>query len=129
MSPPDVRRLAAVDMFGSRGSVRRRRVIRAEFIVGAAACTALGAWVLMSGLGWWRAVGAWLVGVGANYVPLAWHAVALSRPGALEDELRGLDLRREGRRAGVAQLWILVPFALVIVGALPRGHIRDDPPA
>jgi hypothetical protein len=114
MSPLDVRRLAAVDMFGSQGGVRRRRVIRAEFLIGAAVCIALGGWVLISGQGWWRAVGAWLVGIGANYVPLAWHAAALSRPGALEEELRDLDLRREGRRTGLTQLWILVPFALVI---------------
>jgi hypothetical protein len=31
----DVRRLAAVDMHGARGSLLRRRVILAEFVLGA----------------------------------------------------------------------------------------------
>ena len=38
----DVRRIAAVDMYGSVGSVRRRRVIRWEFNVGAVLCLLLG---------------------------------------------------------------------------------------
>jgi hypothetical protein len=67
--PLDVRRLAAVDMWGSRGDRRRRRAIRAEFWIGAVGCTALGALVLSSGDGWELALGAWLIGAGANYLP------------------------------------------------------------
>ena len=70
MAPPDARRLAAVDMFGSQGGLRRRRLIRAEFFVGAAACGSLGLGVLITSQGWWRAIGAWLIGIGANYIPL-----------------------------------------------------------
>jgi hypothetical protein len=69
--------------------------------------------------------GLWLIGVGANYVPLAVHALALGRPGALAEELSGLDLRREGHRAGVAQLWIPVPFALAIHEAIVHRHKRS----
>jgi hypothetical protein len=35
----NVRRLAALDLHGTTGSARRRRLIRAEFIIGAAGCT------------------------------------------------------------------------------------------
>jgi hypothetical protein len=110
----NVRRLAAVDMYGTRGGARRRRLIRAEFIIGAAGCTLLGVLTLLSGSGWRIALGAWLVATGMNYVPLAISAQSLSRPGALEAELAGTDLPREMRQAGVRQLWILVPLAVVV---------------
>jgi hypothetical protein len=114
----DVRRLAALDMWGSAGSRRRRRVIRIEFFVGAAGCFVLGALVVASASSvLWLAMGFWLVGVGLNYVPLALYAQALSRPGVLEDELRDADMAREIRRAGVQQLWIAVPCAVAIAAA------------
>ena len=115
----DVRRLAAADMWGTAGSLRRRRLIRVEFIVGAVGCTALGVLSLISGSGWADALGVWLIGAGVNYIPLALQAQSLSRPGALEAELHGLDLRSELRRAGVRQIWIAVPFAVAIAG-LPQ---------
>ena len=110
----NVRRLAAADMWGTGGSLRRRRLIRVEFIVGAVGCTALGVLSLVSGNGWADVLGVWLVGAGINYIPLAWEAQSLSRPGALEAELHGLDLRHELRRAGVRQIWIAVPFAVAL---------------
>jgi len=117
---PNVRRLAALDMWGTRGTRRRRRLIRAEFVVGAAGCLGLGALVLATGSGWLRLLGIWLVGAGVNYVPLALEALRLSSPGALEDELRGVELRRELRRAGVQQLWIAVPLAVVAFALADR---------
>jgi len=108
-------------MWGTAGTPRRRRLIRAEFIVGAAGCTALGALSLVSGGVWPDLLGVWLVGVGVNYIPLTLQALALSKPGALEEELLGLDLRRELRRAGVRQLWIALPFA-VAIAALLEAH-------
>jgi hypothetical protein len=114
----EVRRLAALDMWGTAGGARRRRVIRAEFYAGAAGCLAVGALVSASAAGIWLLVGLWLLGAGVNYVPLALYARALSRPGALEEELRGLDTLRELRRAGVQQLWIAVPGAVAIAAIL-----------
>ena len=111
----NVRRLAALDMWGTRGSARRRRLIRAEFIIGVVGCGLLGVLTLASGSGWTILLGSWLVATGMNYIPLAISAQALSRPGALEAELVGADLPRELRQAGVGQLWILVPFAVVVV--------------
>src|SRR6185312_8473682 len=37
-------RLAAVDMYGAAGTRRRRRLIRAEFVLGAAGGIGLGVW-------------------------------------------------------------------------------------
>jgi hypothetical protein len=42
----DVRRLAAIDMYGARGTVRRRRIILAEFVLGVLAMVAFGSWLL-----------------------------------------------------------------------------------
>ena len=47
MEPLDVRRLAALDLHGVAGT-RRRRLIRAEFVVGAVGCTGLGVWVAVT---------------------------------------------------------------------------------
>jgi hypothetical protein len=124
----DVRRLAAADMWGSAGTRRRRQLIRAEFIAGAVGCTALGVLSLVAGGGWRYLLGLWLVGTGVNYVPLTVQALALSRPGALEEELRGLDVRRELRRAGVDQFWIAVPFAVAIAASLETHSDRDSTP-
>jgi hypothetical protein len=109
----DVRRLAALDMWGTAGSSRRRSLIRAEFVVGAVGCTALGIAALVSaGSAVWSLVGVWLLGAGANYVPLVLYAQALSAPGRLEAEIGDGDVRAELRRAGVQQFWIAVPFAV-----------------
>jgi hypothetical protein len=113
-------------MYGTRGSQRRRRAIRAEFFAGAAGCTALGILVLVRGGGGWILLGVWLVGAGANYIPLAFEAQRLSRPGVLEAELRGRDLRRELRRGATAQLWIAVPFAICLAAMTATRAKRPD---
>jgi hypothetical protein len=111
-------------MYGLRGRPWRRRVILAEFVAGAVLCSALGLVALVSSGGaGGRLLGAWLLGVGLNYVPLALHAVALSRPGALEAEVAGLDVRRELRRYGAASLWLVVPLAVALL-ALTQARRR-----
>jgi len=117
----DVRRLAALDMWGSKGSMHRRRIIRAEFVIGAIGCTALGLLAVLRGSGWIVVVGFWLIGAGINYVPLALEAQSLSRPGALEAELAGVDVGRELRRAGVQQFWIAVPLAVAVFALMGAG--------
>jgi hypothetical protein len=117
----NVRRLAAIDMYGARGTVRRRRIILAEFLLGAIAMVGFGVWLVSAasgpgGMAW----GLWLAGAGLNYVPLTIYATALSRPGALNAELAGVDTGREIRRYGLLQLWILVPLSLVAFA------IRDE---
>jgi hypothetical protein len=114
----NVRRLAAIDMHGTRGTVRRRRIITAEFIAGTIGAVAFGIWQLcaVASLGG-QLFGAWLVGAGLNYAPLAAYAVVLSPPGAIEVELAGIDTGRELRRYGLWQFWAAVPLALVIFAA------------
>jgi hypothetical protein len=111
-------------MWGATGSSRRRQIIRSEFTLGAIGCVVLGLLSLRSGNGWYVLVGLWLVGVGANYFVLAKHSWSLLRPGALEQELRGIDVRRELRRASVQQLWIGVPFVLAGRAAFRRLRVR-----
>jgi hypothetical protein len=117
----DVRRLAAVDMHGLEGRSYRARVILAEFVLGALVCVGLGLWLAtQSGVGS-LIFGLWLAGAGLNYVPLSLHAIWFSRPGRLEAELAGADIRAELRYYTKAQLWVFVPLALVVF-ALRRGR-------
>ena len=106
----DVRRLAAVDMHGTRGTRRRRLIILAEFALGTLGCAALGVWVLTWGGAIGVVLGVWLLGLGANYAPLAWNVAAMWRPGRLEAELAGADLHEELRYYTRAQIWVFVPF-------------------
>ena len=116
MAGVNVRRLAAIDMYGAGGAARRRRIILAEFIAGAVVMVAFGVWLAASssGLGG-RVLGMWIAGSGFNYAPLAAYAIALSQSGALEAELAGVDTGRELRRYSVLQLWIFVPLSLVVL--------------
>ena len=97
-------------MHGTTGTTGRGRIILAEFTAGAVSLVAAGGWLAAAsaGLGG-RVLGIWMIGAGLNYAPLAARAVRLSRPGALEAELAGVDAGRELRRYGVLRLWMLVP--------------------
>ena len=123
----NVRRLAAIDMHGTRGTARRKRVIVVEFTAALAVTVALDTWLVMgaSGLGT-RIIGIWLIGAGLHYAPLAAFAISLSRPGALEAELANVDTGRELRRYGVLQLWILVPLSLIAMTAKGRDPAPDQ---
>ena len=122
----DIRRLAAVDMYGARGTRRRRRVIVAEFVLGAVVGTAIGLAVAIGfpGAGW-VVFGAWLTGVSLNYAPLAIHAVSLFPGHRLEAELAGVDIGRELRHYTVVQFWIAVPLLFVVLAV---AQLRDGPP-
>ena len=112
----DVRRLAAVDMHGVRGTTVRRVLIVAEFVLGAVAGTAVGVLVLVdaSTLGW-QLLGIWIAGACLNYVPLALHGLSLTRHGRLEAELADVDVERELRHYTRAQFWIAVPLLFVML--------------
>ncbi|MET7668236.1 hypothetical protein [Micromonospora luteifusca] len=127
----NVCRLAAVDMYGTHGTRRRRLIILAEFLVGVVAMLTLGIWLLASsdGLGG-RAIGLWFIGAGLNYAPLSVYAIKLMRPGALDAELAGVDIGRELRRYTVLQLWVFVPLSLVVFDlhdTLSRRRARTTP--
>ena len=106
----DVRRLAALDMHGARGTRRRRLIIMAEFAFGTIASLVLGIWALTLGGPLGFVVGVWLLGLAANYLPLAAHVLALWPPGRLQAELEGADLHAELSLYTRRQIWVLVPF-------------------
>lgn len=121
----DVRLLAALDMHGARGTRRRRRIIVAEFLGSFCVGAGLGIWVLLTaGSPGWRAFGAWVAGVGLNYLPLSLHALSLLRAEALARELEGVDLRGGLRRYSVLQFWLAVPLAFL---ALALIQLRRPP--
>jgi len=119
----DVRRLAAIDMYGSAGTRWRRLLILAEFLVGAAGGVVIGLLVALrsAGIGW-RLLGAWLVGIGINYVALALHALSLSQRGVLDAELAGVDVWRELRRYSYLQFWGVVPLLMAILSVRQARH-------
>jgi hypothetical protein len=122
----NVRRLAALDLHGARGTSLRRRLVLAEFAMAVAGSLAIGGWILTaaSGIGG-RVVGAYVLGAGLNYVPLLAYAITLSRPGALAAELAGVDIGQELRRYSVLQAWLFVPLALIVALTWPdrgTGH-------
>ena len=119
----NVKRLAAIDIYGTSGTKLRRCVILAEFAVALALMVALGVWLVVEASSpGTRVFGIWLIGAGLNYAPLAAYAVALSRPGALEAELAGVDTGRELRHYGILQLWILFPLSLVVIAVIAPGR-------
>ena len=125
----NVRRLAALDMYGLAGSPRRRRIILAEFLLGVILMLFIGGWLLGHSTGpGQRAFALWMVGAGLNYAPLAVHAVTLSRPGALDADLDGVDTRRELRRYTLLQLWIFVPLSLIALTGYELLASRKSPP-
>jgi hypothetical protein len=115
----DVRRLAAIDMWGSAGVRWRRWVILAEFLLGVVGCGALGVDLVFRG-DLQTVLGCWLIGLAANYVPLSVHALTLIQPGALEAEIRGVDVPGELRHYTTAQLWVLVPMLFVVLAVRQR---------
>ncbi len=120
----DVRRLAAIDMHGLHGTRRRRRIILAEFLAGAVGGVAIGLVLLLAGshAALQIALGAWVLGIGVNYMPLALHAIEFVRPGKLEAELDGVDIPAELRHYTVTQFWIAIPalFAVLSVAQFAR---------
>lgn len=113
MAPLNVRRLAAIGLYGRAGQPLRRRLILGEFVAAMALGLGLGILILLhtrnsAAL----VVGAWATGVGFNYVFILGHALTLLRPGAITRELAGVDVGRELGRYGLLQAWALVPFLL-----------------
>ncbi|MDF3300165.1 hypothetical protein [Streptomyces tropicalis] len=107
-----VRRFAAIDMYGTTGTLRRRRLVLAEFVLGTACFVVLGVVFTMHGGWFW---GAWLLGCGLSYGALAVHAVGLYPSHRLEAELEGVDTPTEIRRYSAAQLLLFVPGLIAVV--------------
>ena len=112
----DVRRLAALDMHGTAGTRLRRRLIIAEFFLGAVGGLGFGIWIaVFAAAAGTQAFGAWMAGVGGNYAALAWQTIPLSRPGALDAELADADVIGELRSYTLRQFWVAVPFVVAVL--------------
>src|SRR5215470_6080537 len=85
-------RLAGIDMYGTRGTPRRRRLILAEFTIGAAVMVVFGAWLVAvsSGAGG-RVLGIWILGSG--------QPVTRAEGTAIRPQRRGDRPARAGRRS------------------------------
>ncbi|MDX6622152.1 MAG: hypothetical protein QOE75_84 [Solirubrobacterales bacterium] len=101
-------------MHALKGTDLRRRVIIAEFLLAAVGGLGVGLYLLLGVGGTVGTIlGLYAIGVAANYVPLAIHALSLRRPARLREELRGVDLRGELRHYTLAQFWVFVPLLFV----------------
>src|SRR5215468_9703183 len=124
----DVRRLAAVDLHGRRGTKRRRRLILAEFVLAAIGMPLLGIAILLAASSTPRfLLGAYLTGAGLNYVPLALQAISLSRAGKLGAELADVDTGAELRQYTAKQILIGIPLLLLILGTVQFAVRRRAP--
>ena len=124
----NVRKLAALDM-----ALHGKRFILIEFGLGVLACAVLGGLSLAQGLrllrngfNWQFVLGVVLLWIGLNYVPLFIHAVDLAGCGRAREEAgHELASREVLRKYSVQQLWILVPFAVVVLDLIQRFAAND----
>ena len=123
----DVRRLAAIDMYGRHGSKRRRRLILAEFVLAAIDIPLLGLTIVLAPALPRVFLGAYLIGVGLNFVPLALHAISMSRAGLLGTELAGVDVAAELRRYTAKHLFIGIPLLVLTLGVAQFAMSRRTP--
>jgi hypothetical protein len=125
----NIRKLAAVDMawLGSR-------VIVAEYGLGIVMPLALGLLSLRAALlgsvvfGWEAVVGAWLIAIAINYIPLFIYSVLIARAGTVQAE--GRPEIAHARRYGFQQGIILVPFFVVLLAVIQETKRKTplDPP-
>jgi len=121
----DVRRLAALDMYGRHGNKRRRRLILAEFVLAAIDVPLLGLAILRAASSAPQALlGAYLIGVGLNFIPLALHAISMARADRLDAELAGLDVQAELKHYTARQLFIGIPALMLILGPVQAAASR-----
>lgn len=109
----NVRKLVALDM-----TFLGTRVIVAEYAVGVVLGLGIGILSLLRGVYW---LGVPLLWIALNYVPLFLHSVDLARRGTARQEVAAelADLRN-ARSYSYRQLWILVPFAVVLLALAQR---------
>ena len=110
--------LAAADI-----SLHGRRLIIAEFIVGAGVSSGLGLWLFLGGIAQWQSwLGLYLIGVGLNYVPLLFSAILIpSREEADALSAHILADRSKLRGLTLKSLALLVPLS-TFIGLLKTKH-------
>ena len=105
------------------------RVILAEYALGIVLPLILGLISIRSGLlrpleiGWEAVLGAWLVTIAMNYLPLFIYALRIARAGTAKEE--GQPEIVHAKRYGVQQVIILVPFLVVALALMQEGRYRQ----
>ncbi len=120
-----VARFAALDLYGTKGTPRRRRLVLTEFVGGTLGIFALGGFLLSRGAWGW---GGWALGCALNYAALTVHAVRLRRTGRLNAAVAGLDLVSELRRYSLAQVLLFVPGVVALAGLAEAAAARSRRP-
>ena len=110
----ELRKLAALEM-----AWLGARVIVTEYALGVMLSLVVGIFSLRVGLAqqdlvnWQTILGAWLLTISANYIPLFLYAVAIARAGTVREE--GLPEFAQAGRYGIQQAIILVPLFVVFL--------------
>jgi hypothetical protein len=119
----NIRKLAAVDM-----ALNGTRFILIEFAIGIVLPLVLGLNSIRSDLFgvvhsvWETALGFWLVGIAANYIPLFIYAVKIARDGTVKDE--GDPEIARANRYTIQQFIIFVPLLVVILALIQESPRR-----
>jgi hypothetical protein len=116
----NIRKLVAVDML-----LHGARFIIAEFAFGIILGLALGVMTIRNGViglalfNW--AIGIWLIGSSANYIPLLIYAILIARAGTIKVE--GQPELANKKRYNIQQFIVLIPFVVVVI-ALEQERYR-----
>ena len=120
----NVRKLAALDI-----AFLGPKLILAEFSIGVFLSAAIGLLSLKrSHSGWGILVGAYLLSLAVNYVPLLLYAIAIVRQRSAQEEVARevADRNRSLRRYRRQSLLLLIPFAVPILAfAQERQKARE----
>lgn len=125
----NVRKLAALDL-----ALRGAPFILAEFAITVALGCGLGIFVLVRSLGasaspsvFGIVVGAWLLAIGLNYVPLLLYALAIARRESARSEVAAELAQRNiyAHKYGVQQFLLAVPLAMLILAVIQEARKRS----
>lgn len=113
------RKLAAIDI-----ALLGSKIIIAEFAGGVILCAALGVFVLLKSHGSFAQLllGAYLISLALNYIPMSVYALEMTRANTARSEL-GDELNEQRRAMGKYRrqsLWLLVPFVVPIIALAQR---------
>ena len=124
MTPPHALEIAAADLVRRGMSGRRQRIVLAEFAASVVVGVGVSAFALAHAGVWGFVVGIAALGFAANYGLLLTCAIALLRaPDVLGRLASSPEWPERLRKATRQQLWLFVPFSLVLTWRLRAGSL------
>ncbi|MGI9069841.1 MAG: hypothetical protein ACR2JB_00575 [Bryobacteraceae bacterium] len=115
MRADNLRKLAAIDIL-----FLGYKVIVAEYVVGVAFSLALGLFVLLRSHSFWQvALGAYLICLGINYVPMLAYAIAIANRQNAQAQISHelIEVRKAMSKYRRQSLLLLVPLLVPILAA------------